>query len=142
METTAFVKEEYSSVKVSDLPSFEFKIDANERFEFSIEANSTINTTYTEIPKIQGEPATINSEIDNISSLDIIKPFPWIINITIDPAPGYSGTHLALVVKYSYMTTTGRWISYIVIVAAAIIGIFCIYILFKDRKTRKIEANN
>nr|MDO8084043.1 hypothetical protein [Candidatus Sigynarchaeum springense] len=121
----------------NDPIKYSFELGADERISFFFESrNATVDATIAEI-RLNG--TSIEMSLTNITSYayEQSRPYAWTLNVTINATAGYGGVAIDFYAKYTFMRTSGLVLSITVAIAAAGIGVICVYLLIAKRKVEE-----
>ncbi|NMC07948.1 MAG: hypothetical protein GYA24_22265 [Candidatus Lokiarchaeota archaeon] len=128
---TGYTSKEFTIDK-TEQKSFKFTIDAGERFQFSFDANATMDMTVYRVAT-NGSKTPVASVSDATGEFITTEVATWTCNVTLVVNPGYAGNKVNLAVRYTFMATAGRWLSVVVSIGAAAIGITAIVMLVQKK---------
>jgi hypothetical protein len=124
----------------SDPIKYSFDLGAGEEISFELHSeNATIEASIIEIAAANHSIFSTSLYIGNDTTIIKSHNFAWTLNITINATASYTGSRIDFYAKYTFMKTSGNYLSWIVAGAAGVIGIVFLYALVSKRE-RAVEA--
>lgn len=136
---SSYVLKSYTLSQAKPL-SFKFNIDGGQPINFAYNANTTLDMVVYIVGQNNTQVA-LSILTGNSSTIEYSRSTSWTCNITLSLPIGYTGIGASVDVRYTYIKTIGIELAIAIVIVAAAMVVFFIWLLVSKRKVTEPPIN-